>query len=199
VSYETSRYGQGVLTYSLLLGIRGPALQEDLNVDIATLFNFAGDKVPELARDIGGIQRPVIASPSGGRSFPIGQVNSEDRKKIALQLVRPLVLRTNFQEEVRVRDRLGLTKKVNEHLRELSANSRGSGLVFVDATELPGGYEVAGRYRLSGDKVTIAVTVFQGEKDIKTLEVQGEKTKLEELVTRLVSEVEKALPKEENR
>ncbi len=49
-SYEASRYGQGVLTYSLLLGMRGAALKEDQFVDVGTLFNFAADKVPALCR-----------------------------------------------------------------------------------------------------------------------------------------------------
>src|SRR6202021_1306701 len=57
VSYEASRYGQGVLTYSLLLGMRGARLREGEYVDVVDLFSFAADKVPELARDIGGIQR----------------------------------------------------------------------------------------------------------------------------------------------
>ena len=41
-SYEASRYGQGVLTYSLLLGMQGAALKEDQFVDVGTLFQFRG-------------------------------------------------------------------------------------------------------------------------------------------------------------
>jgi uncharacterized caspase-like protein len=65
VSYEASRYAQGVLTYSLLLGMRGAKLRDGQFVDVVDLFGFTSDKVPELARDIGGIQRPVIVSPRG--------------------------------------------------------------------------------------------------------------------------------------
>jgi len=36
VSYEASRYGQGLLTYSLLLGMRGAALRENQFVDVST-------------------------------------------------------------------------------------------------------------------------------------------------------------------
>src|SRR5262249_33085722 len=49
VSYEATRYGQGLLTYSLLLGMRGAKLREGEYVDVVDLFNFASDKVPELA------------------------------------------------------------------------------------------------------------------------------------------------------
>ena len=38
VSYEASRYGQGLLTYSLLQGMKGAALKEDQYVDVSKLF-----------------------------------------------------------------------------------------------------------------------------------------------------------------
>ena len=92
VSYEASRYGQGVLTYSLLLGMRGAKLREGEYVDVVELFGFAADKVPELARDIGGVQRPLIASPRGS-SFDIGRLTAADREKVPLQMIKPVVLR----------------------------------------------------------------------------------------------------------
>ncbi|MGH9883231.1 MAG: caspase family protein, partial [Pyrinomonadaceae bacterium] len=41
VSYEASRYGQGLLTYALLKGMKGPALRNDEFVDVRKLFGFA--------------------------------------------------------------------------------------------------------------------------------------------------------------
>ena len=136
VSYEACRYGQGVLTYSLLLAMRGAKLREGEYVDIVELFSFAADKVPELARDIGGVQRPLIASPRGS-SFDVGRLTAADREKVPLQTIKPVVLRCSFQEEKRARDGLGLTKRVNERLREASAVARGAQLVFVDAEDFP--------------------------------------------------------------
>ena len=118
-SYEASRYGQGLLTYSLLLGMRGAALREDQFVDVEPLFSFATNRVPELAKYIGGIQQPVVASP-GGQSFDIGQLTAEDKALIPLQAVRPLVLRSNFQDDKRLRDHLELGRRVNEQLRASS-------------------------------------------------------------------------------
>ena len=79
VSYEASQYGQGLLTYALLQGMRGAALPDSGAVDVARLFGYAADRVPELARHVGGIQTPLVASP-GGSSFPLGRLDSEDRK-----------------------------------------------------------------------------------------------------------------------
>ncbi len=156
VSYEASRYGQGILTYSLLLGMRGAKLRAGEYVDIVNLFGFAADKVPELAKDIGGVQRPTVASPRGG-SFDIGRISTEDREKVPLQAVKPVLFRSNFQEEVRTRDVLGLGRRVNDRLQDASAAPRGAKLVFVDTDDFPGGIQTTGRYKVEGDKVTVTV------------------------------------------
>ena len=83
-SYEASRYGQGVLTYSLLFGMRGGSLKEDQFVDVSTLFKFSAQQGAEVGLGIGGIQRPVIASPKGD-TFEIGQVRPTTQPKIPLQ------------------------------------------------------------------------------------------------------------------
>jgi hypothetical protein len=192
VSYEASRYGQGLLTYSLLLGMRGAALKEDQQVDVGRLFDFAADRVPELAKDIGGIQRPVIASPKG-TSFPIGLVTAEDRARIPLRTPRPLVLRTVFQDEEEFTDALGLGRRIDERLRDRSARGADAALVFVDARELPGAYQLAGRYRVEGDKVRVAVRLALGKKKVIAFRVDGEKARADELAARVVAEVEKRL------
>ena len=192
VSYEASRYGQGILTYSLLLGMRGAKLRDGEYVDIVDLFSFAADKVPELARDIGGVQRPTVASPRGA-SFDVGRLTAEDRSKVPLQAVKPIVLRASFQDEKRVRDVLGLSKLVDDRLREASSAPRGAKLVFVDAAEFPGALLAAGRYKQDGDKVTVSVTLFEGEKEVALFTVEGAAGKPDELAARIAAEIEKKL------
>ena len=194
VSYEASRYAQGLLTYSLLLGMRGAALKESDQVDVLKLFNFACDRVPELARDVGGIQRPLLACPTGGASFPVGRLTSEDQSKVPLQAVRPLVLRCNFQEEDALDDVLGLSRRVDERLRQVSARGRRAPLVFVESQELPGACRVVGRYRIKG-KVALRVSLFTGASRMPAARFTliGEEKKPEELARRLADEVEKRL------
>ena len=175
-SYEASCYGQGVLTYSLLLGMRGGALKEDQFVDVGTLFNFAVDKVPALAGELGGIQRPVIASPKGS-SFEIGQVTEEDKPRIPLQPVRPMVLRTIFQDEDYL-DPLNLSEQMDELFRTVAARGNHPPLTFVDARKLPGAYRVAGGYRISAGKVTVTVRLAPAEEKGVAFEVRGETAKL---------------------
>ncbi len=47
VSYEASRYGQGLLTYALLLGMRGEALDEGGRLEVRKWFDTAQHRVPQ--------------------------------------------------------------------------------------------------------------------------------------------------------
>jgi len=190
VSYEASRYAQGLLTYSLLLGMRGAALRENGFVDVSKWFDYATDEVPELAKDIGGIQRPSIAIPLGGSSFDIGQIGDEDKARIPLASVRPLFLQCNFQDEVRPIDHLKLMAHVNDALREASAREHNATLVYVEASELPDAYLLAGRYRVEDGNVNARVSVFKGEEEAGSFTVEGNTSNLVQLAARIVAEAE---------
>ena len=95
VSYEARHYEQGLLTYSLLEGMKGTALREDQYVDINGLFQRAVEEVPELAKGIGDIQKPRIAS-LGGASFDIGKLLPEDRQAIHPAIAKPFLLQPSF-------------------------------------------------------------------------------------------------------
>lgn len=91
-SYEASQYGQGLLTYSLLQGVKGAALYRGEYIDIQTLFAYAQAHVPRLARSIGGVQRPIVSAPLG-KTFIIGQMSDEDKHRLTLPAPKPLLLR----------------------------------------------------------------------------------------------------------
>ncbi len=76
VSYEASQYGQGLLTYALLKGMKGPALRNDEFVDVSKLFQFAREEVEQLAQNVGGIQKPIIFAPKDD-SFEVGQLKAK--------------------------------------------------------------------------------------------------------------------------
>jgi WD40 repeat protein/uncharacterized caspase-like protein len=160
VSYESSQYGQGVLTYSLLLGMRGAALRDDEFVDVARLFAYATDAVPKLAAFVGGIQRPLTSTPRGGTSFDIGRVGSAEREQIPMAMVRPLTLRAELEETASWYDSQGLGRAVNSILREESARGRDAPLIFIDAAEYPGAYQVKGRYSVAGNSVNVQIRVM---------------------------------------
>jgi WD40 repeat protein len=155
VSYEASRYGQGVLTYSLLEGIRGAALREDQFVDVNKLFQYAQDRVPALATGIGGIQTPMVFSPNGSQSFDMGQLNDEQKKNVPIAKIRPVYIRSNFQDENELEDVQGLGKKVDDLLNEASAKGAEAPLIFVDVREYPEGCKLNGLYKKENGKITL--------------------------------------------
>jgi len=179
VSYEASQYDEGLLTYALLEGMRGAALRDDKWVDVSRLFRHAEDTVPELARNIGGIQKPRIAVPRGGGSFDIGELLPEDRADIPVAEPKPLILRPTIQSQDRIFDYLQVTEAFKERLRDTSfAISRGGNwieapVVFVDADDMPGAILPSGRYTVEGNKVTVQLALVRDKKGFATLQVKG--------------------------
>lgn len=147
VSYEASKYGQGVLTYSLLEGIRGAALREDQYVDVNKLFQYAQDRVPKLAEGIGGIQSPQVFSPQGSQSFDIGLLSDMEKKEIPIAKIRPVFIRSTFIDDDQLEDALQLGKKIDDALAEAAAKGLNSTIIFVDVREYPEGCKLSGRYR----------------------------------------------------
>ena len=116
-----------------------------------------------------------------------------DRAREPWASVEPVVLRSSFQEELRTGDGLALTQRVDDRLRAASSAPRGAKLVFVDAEEFSGGTEVSGRYKIDGDKVTVSVTLYDGEKERAAFTVEGVASKPDELASKIAAEVEKRL------
>jgi len=172
VSYEASRYGQGVLTYSLLEGIRGASLREDEFVDVNKLFQYAQERVPALATGIGGIQTPMVFSPNGSQSFDIGQLTVTEKKAIPISKIRPVYIHSNFQDDDEMSDVLELGKKVDLLLGESSAKGPESSLIFVPVREYPDGCQLVGRYKKANGKIVLKLKKKCEGKDL-TLEVSG--------------------------
>lgn len=189
VSYEASQFGQGLLTYSLLLGMNGSALREGQYVDVMQLFQFAADKVPEFAAFIGGMQRPVIATPAGTNSFDIGQLTPD--VVIPMTEVKPLFVRSAFQEENSFADVLDLGTALDNRLNDISAQGKSASILFVNVKKYPNAYAVKGRYSIDAKGiVTLKVNVFKGEQVIKNFTVKGSMSYVEGLVNEILKEIE---------
>ncbi len=177
VSYEATQYGQGLLTYALLQGMRGAALRADEYIDVSRLFQYAADQVPHLARDIGGIQKPLIAAPQG-TSFDVGQLTAEDKAAIPLAAVKPLLLRPVLLNPEQGFDHLELMAAVRKQFQEEGGTmSRGAareyGAVYVDADELPGALRLSGIYTVEGEQVTVTLFLIRDGQRVARLQVVG--------------------------
>lgn len=197
VSYEASRYGQGLLTYSLLMGMKGAALRDNQFVDVKQLFEFAADRVPELARDIGRVQKPQVCSPFGGESFDIGLITASEAAAIPLADAKPLFVRANFQDDKKMFDQLNLGKIVNESLRGVTyraaTNPFEAWLVYLDVPEFPNSYSLNGRYAIKGDEITVSAVLRRGEEEGTIFTVKGTSPNVKELAQTLISETQKRI------
>ena len=171
VSYEANRYAQGLLTYALLQGMQGAALEEE-RVEVSKLFGFAQRQVEDLAKGIGGIQRPVLSAPKG-QTFPIGLLNEEARKQIHLATLKPQVLRARVLDENDL-DSLKLEPALRAALRAASLPvTRGSDrqdpqIVYLDSVvdEVPDALIPQVRYTVEGDKVKVRLRLLQNGKPV---------------------------------
>jgi hypothetical protein len=198
VSYETSQFSQGLLTYALLEGMKGAALLKEEFIDVSKLFQYAADRVPELARSIrvGGIQRPLIAAPRG-TSFEVGQLKSEDKQAIPLAREKPLVLRPVFINADQGFDNLELMARVRKRLEEESyagvRGRAGADVVYVEADELPGAVRPFGQYRVEGETVRVTVNLIRDGQKAGSFEMEGQRSDTAGLVAKIVARIAEAL------
>jgi WD40 repeat protein len=192
-SYEASQYGQGLLTFALLQGMRGAALREEEYVDVSKLFQYAADYVPQLAHDIGGIQRPQIAAPQG-TSFDVGMLTKEDKEGIPLATVKPLILRPRLINPAEGDDTLDLIKALRQRLREASyvpahEDAMLPSIVYIDEEELPGAIRPTGTYTVKGDEVMIKLYFRRDGQTLTSLRVEGSKNNISNLVDKIMEAI----------
>ncbi len=191
-SYEATQYGQGLLTYALLEGLRGAALRDGEFADVSRLFQYATDRVPSLAKNIGGIQRPIISAPNGA-SFDIGQFTSTDKAQIPLAQEKPMILRPSFLDGREGFDSLDLSSAVLQLLREQSytiARGQSAGrIVCLDADDLPGAIRASGTYTINRTIVRVLLILTRDKRRIAATSIEGRIDDPLALAARLVAEI----------
>ncbi len=198
-SYEASQYGQGLLTHTLLQGMKGAALLADGQVDVSRLFNYAVDQVPQLARNVGGIQKPEVKVPTGGASFAIGLLTEQEKTLIPLAMVKPLVLRPRISLEELGDDTLGVINELRKQLRDASyvavrGGASQSRLVYVDEDELPGGIRPTGTYSIAGDQVRVKLFLRRDGQTVASLPIiEGPKQDVAGLAGKIMAAITEAL------
>lgn len=172
VSYEASKYGQGLLTYALLSGMHGRSVAPDSTLEVSHWFQNASEDVPMLAASIGGIQKPVIAMPRG-TGFPVARLEPADQARIPLAAIKPELLHLTCHDD-RDHDPLGLAVLVREKLRDISQPvARGTQtdppiIYHDDMTDGPADALTPKIiYKVSGDTVELTLRIDQGDNTLK--------------------------------
>ncbi|WP_136464909.1 caspase family protein [Flagellimonas onchidii] len=167
VSYESSRFGQGLLTYTILQGIRGAQQLEDNKlVDIIPIMSFAEKEVPKLAESLGGIQQPDIFLESG--AVYIGILDKEERKEIPLAKPKEVFVRSSFLSSDSFDDKLSLTELVDKELSTISAIGVDADLVFFDTPDFPDSCKLSGIYKQTKDGLELQMKQKCGDSELKS-------------------------------
>ncbi len=195
VSYEASRFGQGLLTYSLLEGLQGPAVEGDGTVRVQRWLEQAARRVPELAREIRGIQQPVLSNRRDAVSFPIGRLTEEDRKRIPVARLRHVLVRPRFNQVGERIDPLRLEERVAEQLREAETRGTTAAAVFWDVADAPDAYQITGEYRITGDSVTVDLQLYRdGKRQGDPFRITGKSGAIDALTVELLRAAQARLP-----
>jgi len=170
-SYEASRYGQGLLTYALLDGMRGRAVAAGGQLKVSGWFLNASEEVPVLAASIGGIQKPQIAAPEG-TGFPVALLDAADEAKIPLAAIKPELLHLTCHDD-NDEDPLGLGAAVREQMREVSHPSvRGASeppIVYLDDVDDGPSDTLTPKivYKTAGSQVSLRLRIDRNAKTVK--------------------------------
>ena len=163
LSYESSIYGQGLLTYSVLFGLScGCHFKDEVYVDVGRLIDFACDEVPRLSKRMGlaSPQRPVKAD--GDESFPLGRLTLEERTHVQVAQPLPGFVRSSFQRVRPPTDTHGLRPAVDAAVRRLSSAGGGRPpAVFVETDRMVGAWQIAGTYSLQGSDARVKVSLLK--------------------------------------
>jgi hypothetical protein len=198
-SYETSVFGQGLLTYTLREGMAGQALREGEWVDVQELFQHAVERVPVLAGELrlGGVQQPQQAL-GEAVSFDLGRLTEEDKRAIQPAGRKPVLVRPQAENEDTDVDDLDLGPRLHRRLEaEMVGVGRG-GEAFVYVSPLapyqyPGSVLPKLKYRLEGEEVVVRVLLDRDKQIVARREVRGRKEDLEKLADDMVAALLEAL------
>ncbi len=152
VSYEASNYGHGLLTYTLLQGMKGFFVKWEPKdgkptVDVSTLLMSTRERVPDLAAELNVTQVPVLRVPQHGESFAIGISDKEEQEQIKLVSPVPVFVRSNFMNEDSYFDDIDLSEAMDQHIAEAFSKGRGARALFVSIKRFPNAYTVRGIYK----------------------------------------------------
>jgi WD40 repeat protein/uncharacterized caspase-like protein len=181
-TFESSQYGHGLLTYSLLKGMRGPARVEQGGIDVNTLFKYSAQTVPELAREIDHEQHPQMTGPPDVPTIYIGEITNRDLAEMPSVALKPLFLPSRFVERDRPeQDSLDIGPKLNEELRQQSQRVHAA-VAFDASSNDPDGYQLTGTYTIDGTAVSVNAYLIRNKKPLGNFTVVGTTANIDGLV-----------------
>lgn len=188
-AYETSQFGQGLLTYSLLSGIKNQtALKENKYIDVTQWFNNASNNVRTLAKEIGRNQEPQLF---GNASFDVGLVDVEVMNGIKLASPKKIVSRTKLfsGNPSLLLDPLQLETEIDKELNNFSFAGKESSLTFIENNVSPETYSIRGSYEIKGKSVTATLSLIKQNSSVKVFTETGNTEALDVFAKKIVTDI----------
>jgi len=183
-SYEASRYGHGLLTYSLINNMPVVAAANKHFIEVDKLFSNVREEVPRLARGIGKVQDPELI---GAEGYAIGLIN--DSTRIAIPEEKPVFVKTVFMNSQKNKDVLYLSAAVNDYLDQRACEYNPN-IAYWAVDKFAGDhYYIGGQYQQNGKAVNGKATLYRVEKELATFSFSGDENALGRMVEDIVVEV----------
>ena len=194
VSYEATSYGQGLLTYSLLVGMRGAGLdhrtnEQEKTVDVLTLFKFSVDEVERISKEFALEQKPTFRPPINVQSFDIGLAPYAVTEKIKVALPKPVFVYSNLMNADGYMDNLNLSEMLDQHLGGSIAMGRRPAALLLNVQKFPGAHAVRGLYSQKETGYEVTGRVYKDKDNMGDFIVTG--AAMEDIIPKLGREVER--------
>lgn len=186
VSYESSKYGQGLLTFAVLQALKGAALKEDKYVDVAQVLSHARETVPLIAQGLGGVQEPQYLTPKGG-SFDIGILEKEDRDLIPLNDPKTAFKRSMLLNRDKLEDDLNLSAQLNAELALINTRGGDQDIVYYDTDAYGDACRVSGLYWMDSGIIHSEIRISCQE-DAIIVEIEASNNS--ELIEKVLQKIE---------
>ncbi|MFO0867076.1 MAG: hypothetical protein U0744_20950 [Gemmataceae bacterium] len=146
-----------------------------------------------MAKNIGGIQKPLIAAPRGS-SFDIGRLTTEEKQRVPLASPLPIVLRPLLINPDEGDDNLGLMPRLRpKTCRRAQPSKDRPSAVFVDSDEMPGGIRPAGTYTTANGMIRMRINLRRDGMTLATFEVNGASSDLNAVADAASAEILKKM------
>ncbi|WP_460218573.1 WD40 domain-containing protein [Psychroserpens sp. MEBiC05023] len=168
-SYESSSYGQGLLTYAILEGIKQQT--QDNKVRSYPIMQHAQERVPELAKGISAIQKPELY---GDASITFGILNASEKDAIILPSPKKIMVlpRLSNSKLKYNEDDLGLTEILSQRLISYS-DEKGVAIKYIPQLSYSGAYRINGTYQVENDFFILDLIIIHEKEKVTATQLKA--------------------------
>ena len=189
-AYESQIFGHGILTYSLLRGIKmGEGLKKNNEIGIIEWFNNASESAKEWAKSVGKTQDPQILF--ARESFSVGLADNEVKDGIHINKEpKKIFSKTILFSDVKLYiDDLQLGAEFDNELASTSINEK-SLYTFIGTHQGSDDYSIRGSYELKDTTLTIKVNLVTKNKSVgKEIIRTGSLEQKDQLIKSLIDDL----------